>query len=238
MRLACITVRVERVLVFAGLSFVLGCGENSPFATGEVSGEARTNSVSAAVRNGDRMQGAVPGGAVSQPKHPLTPELKAQIESAMADPRMVNQIAKLRRVKARGPIAYAVVDSSLTAGVRAVVRLGQRGNPSRYAVVSRATFDDAAILSSGAAALSYEMGHEDDNTPVEITVYTDGHVEATSGKYGKVFVARNSHGHVEDPGRLSRRMLQMLAVAPAVDIPGFGAARIVRIPDAHDETPR
>lgn len=238
MRLMCIAVRPERVLVVGGLLFVVACGGNSPFATQGGSANTPTEPVSPAARNGDRIQAAVPGASVKQPTHPLTPELKAKMDAMMSDPRWINRIAKLRRITDRGMIAYAIVDRPLPMGVRAIVRLGQPGSLPRYAVVSREGFDDQVILLAQVSALSYEMLHEDDDTPVQITAYTDGHIEATSGKYGGVPVAPTSHGHVEDLGRHSRQMLQTLAVAPAADIPGFGAARIVRIPDAHLDTAR
>ena len=160
------------------------------------------------------------------------------MESLRSDPRWIDRIAKQRRITDRGMIAYAVVDKALPMGVRAIVRLGQPGSLPRYAVVSRKGFDDEVILLAQLSAFSYEMLHEDDDTPVQIPAYTAGHIEATSGKYGTVLVAPSSHGHVEDLGRHSRQMLQSLAAAPAADIPGFGTARILRIPDAHDETPR
>ena len=156
-----------------------------------------------------------------------TPEQKAAAEALGSDPRVIELMARNKRVSQRAPLAFAIVDHPLPQGIVAVVRLGQPGALSRYAVVSATAFDDHVYLSARLNAFAYEMAHEDDNSPVTITIHSDKTVEVSSPKYGESTQGKNERGAVADLHRNSGPMLNARMNAPVQDIPGHGPARVV-----------
>lgn len=115
-----------------------------------------------------------------------------------------------------------------------MVRIGQPGALSRYALVSPDKFDDEVIQLTQLGALAYEMQNEDDHSPVTITIYSDKHIEADSRQNGHVNLGSAAHGAVGDPHRHSATMLAALPSAPLRHIPGVNSAvRVVQLPDAH-----
>jgi|GEM_PF-3217257 len=157
-----------------------------------------------------------------------TPDQKAVAEALRADPRVIELMERHKRVSQREPLAFAIVDRPLPPGVLAVVHLGQVGSLHRYAVVSAAAFDDNVYLSARLNAFVYEMAHEDDNSPVTITIKSDNTVEVSSQKYGNLTQGKNERGAVAGPHRKSGPMLSARMNAPVQDIPGHGPARVVR----------
>lgn len=156
-----------------------------------------------------------------------TPEQKAAAEALRSDSRVIELMARNKRVSQRAPLAFAIVDHPLPPGIVAVVHLGQPGALSRYAVVSATAFDDNVYLRARLNAFAYEMAHEDDNSPVTITIHSDKTVEVSSQKYGKSTEGKNERGAVADLHRKSGPMLNARMNASVQDIPGYGLARVV-----------
>ncbi|MEO6863848.1 MAG: hypothetical protein ABI229_00210 [Gemmatimonadaceae bacterium] len=156
-----------------------------------------------------------------------TPEQKAEAEALRSDPRVIELMARHKRVSQRAPLEFAIVDHPLPQGIVAVVHLGQPGPLPRYAVVSATAFDDHVYLSARLNAFAYAMAHEDDNSPVTITIHSDKTVEVSSQRYGKSTQGKNERGAVADLHRNSGPMLSARLNAPVQDIPGHGPARVV-----------
>lgn len=218
----------RRALVFAALA-AAACSTESrtmkPAAPTEASASRPTGP--------DGVQGATLN---KPPQLPLTSALLAKIDAMHKNPTYLEHTARLRRVTDRGPIAFAFTETPLPAGVLAEVRLGQLGAVPRYALVSRASFDDLVIQLVQASALGYEMRFEDDHSPVTITVHADKRIEAQSESLGHVDMGAATHGVIGDLHRHSAAMLAALPAAEAQQIPGVPVAvRVVHIPDAHTE---
>ncbi len=156
-----------------------------------------------------------------------TPEQKAAAEALRSDPRVIELMARHKRVRQRAPLAFAILDHPLPQGIVALAHLAQPGALPRYAVVSATAFDDNVYLSARLNAFAYEMAHEDDNSPVTITIHSDKTVEVSSQKYGNFTQGRNERRAVADLHRKSGPMLSARLNAPVQDIPGHGSARVV-----------
>ena len=126
-------------------------------------------------------------------------------------------------------LAFAFVEEPLPDGIVTIVRLGQPGPLARYAIVSSTGFDDTVMFTAQLSAFAYEMKHEDDQSPVEITVRSDGTTEWVSEQYGRALQTGRSHGVVQDKRRQSGSLLAKLGQIAPRPIPGHGLARIVGV---------
>lgn len=158
----------------------------------------------------------------------LTPEQRAAAAKLHATPQVAEILARQTRVSQRGQMAFAIVEHPLPTGVVAVVHIGHAAPLARYAVVSSMAFDDIVYLNVLVSALSYEMAHEDDNSPVTITIHSDNSVEYDSQTLGRSARVMNSHGAARDLSRKSGPMLKARMDVASQDIPGHGLARVVR----------
>jgi hypothetical protein len=171
---------------------------------------------------------------MDKPSRPISAEMKAKAAAKLNDPRVIERHAMMARITARGPLSFAIVEHPLPDDVVAIVRLGQPGPTTRYAVVSSEGFDDAIVQMALGAALSYESSHEEDTGPVSIVVRNDGSANAQSQSHGAASLHMRV-GKVADLGRQSKRMLANRHLGRSVVIDGVGAAVMVPFPDAHME---
>lgn len=75
---------------------------------------------------------------------------------------------------------------------------------------------------------AYEMAHEDDTSPVTITIHSDRTIDYDSQKNGKWSQVSKERGAVANQTRRSGPMLQARLSVAAQDIPDHGMARVVR----------
>ncbi len=165
--------------------------------------------------------------SAKQPK-PSAAEV-AQLEAIKASPRFAELKARQQRIVGRGIPAVAFSEQSLPAGTEAIVRLGQQAPVNRYLVFSRDGFTDELYHRALLIALQYEATHEDDSSPVSISLFTDGGFERVSRLHG---VERGIHKTVSSPNVKSNvQSAALLRAAVGVaphPIPGVGLARLVR----------
>lgn len=113
----------------------------------------------------------------------------------------------------------------------AVVHIGHAAPLARYTVVSSTAFDDIVYLNVLENVFSYEMAHEDDDSPVTITIRSDNTVEYDSRKHGKSERIMDSCGATRDLYRQSGPMLKARMNVVSQNIPGpghgHGQARVV-----------
>jgi hypothetical protein len=154
------------------------------------------------------------------------PKRLAELEARRSTPEFAASFARHQRIANRPALAFAFVEGTeLPEGVVAVVRLGQPGPLPRYVVVSATRFDDEIMMRAKLAVFSHEMQHEDDDSPVEITLRLDGGVDIVSGKYGSA--TRMQRGRTADKTRNSAPILAKMNQGATLQIPRFGTARVV-----------
>ena len=123
-------------------------------------------------------------------------------------PRYKELQERQERILARGTLTVALADNSLPPGVVGNAYIGQSGRLARYAVFGAAGFDDDVYGRVMSAALEYEMSHEEDTSPVTLTVHIDGTVEAQSTMHGHSAKLLKYTAHLTDRQRVSAPLLR------------------------------
>lgn len=148
-------------------------------------------------------------------------DVKVILDAKMAQ----NSAARAKR----GPLAFAFVEQSLPNGVATIVRVNQPGSQRHYAVVSSSNFESSTVAFSYSAGAWYSSQRPDDESPVSITVYTDGRLEANSRDLGSISGRIGVFGgNGKDTSGVGSRFLKQLNKSKETfDVAGFGAARLV-----------
>jgi hypothetical protein len=144
-----------------------------------------------------------------------------------SDSRRLAAGERLKQAIARGIPTLAFVDRPLPDDQLAVILLGQeQTGPSRYIVVERSSFTDDVLNRATGLAIQWQVEHPSDESATVITLYKDGRYDGQSAGHpssGKQDYRRFG------PQReiMSSEILTKAAATDPVDLPNFGAVRLV-----------
>jgi hypothetical protein len=144
-----------------------------------------------------------------------------------SDSRRLAAGERLKQTIARGIPTLAFVDRPLPDDQIAIILLGQeQTGPSRYIVVERSSFTDDVLNRATGLAIYWQGEYPSDESATVITLYKDGRYDGQSAEHqrsGKQDYRRFG------PQRevMSSEILTKAAAADPVDLPNFGAVRLV-----------
>lgn len=167
--------------------------------------------------------------ATGGPMLAQVPTPEGRLSQMSPSPESQRRLDKVSAVVARGPIQYAILDTPMPTGLRAVVRLNQRLAPKRYAVVAAESLTDEVVARVSMAAASYAIRNPSDLSPVEIRIYAGDRMEIASEQLGKSERTLEVTGHSDPQDRNTKRLLNARGTAKSLTIPDFGSARLVEL---------
>jgi hypothetical protein len=136
---------------------------------------------------------------------------------------------KVAAIAKRGMYDLALLDKPLPHGMRAVIRLNQPGQLERYVIVSAETLDDALIFQSRLLGIAYEARNSDDDSPIEIRLYSTGQVETESAKKGRSSHTATGEGVHPEPQKQTKAIKAKMTTGKKVNIEGYGKATVVAL---------